>query len=68
MPTERWGRIIDATAAGFDEATEEVARAVFSGETVIFPNDTSYLIGSDPYIRPRSTASTRRKAVRTTGR
>ncbi len=49
MPTEHWGRIIDATAAGFDEVAEEVARAVFSGETVIFPNDTSYLIGCDPY-------------------
>ncbi|HEX4012552.1 MAG TPA: L-threonylcarbamoyladenylate synthase [Candidatus Cybelea sp.] len=49
MANERWGRVIDATAAGFDDVAEEVARAVFAGETVIFPNDTSYLIGCDPY-------------------
>lgn len=43
------GRIIDATAARFDDVVEDVARAVFSGRTVILPNDTSYLIGCDPY-------------------
>lgn len=49
MPGQGWGRIIDAAVTGFDDVAEEVARAVFAGETVIFPNDTSYLIGCDPY-------------------
>lgn len=40
---------IDATACGFDEVAEEVARVVFRGGTVILPNDTSYFIGCDPY-------------------
>ncbi|MFY9665209.1 MAG: L-threonylcarbamoyladenylate synthase [Candidatus Cybelea sp.] len=42
-------RIIDASAAGVDEIAEEVATVVYSGGTVILPNDTSYLIGCDPY-------------------
>jgi L-threonylcarbamoyladenylate synthase len=42
-------RIIDANAAKVDDVAEEVARVVFSGGTVILPNDTSYLIGCDPY-------------------
>ncbi|MGA8097051.1 MAG: L-threonylcarbamoyladenylate synthase [Candidatus Cybelea sp.] len=42
-------RIIDAGAAGVDAIAEEVATVVYSGGTVIFPNDTSYLIGCDPY-------------------
>ncbi len=32
-----------------DEVAEAVAETVFSGGTVILPNDTSYLIGCDPY-------------------
>jgi L-threonylcarbamoyladenylate synthase len=48
MP-ERLGRVIDASAANLDEVAEEVARVVFAGGTVILPNDTSYLIGCDPY-------------------
>lgn len=42
-------RVIDATSTRLDDVTETVAHAVFSGETVILPNDTSYLIGCDPY-------------------
>jgi L-threonylcarbamoyladenylate synthase len=42
-------RIIDASGADVDEVAEEVAAVVFSGGTVILPNDTSYLIGCDPY-------------------
>lgn len=42
-------RVIDASAAGPESVAEEVARVVFSGGTVILPNDTSYLIGCDPY-------------------
>ncbi|MGB8909290.1 MAG: L-threonylcarbamoyladenylate synthase [Candidatus Cybelea sp.] len=42
-------RIIAAAAAGVDAIAEEVATVVYSGGTVIFPNDTSYLIGCDPY-------------------
>lgn len=43
------GRVIDASAARLEDVAEEVARTVFSGGTVILPNDTSYLIGCDPY-------------------
>jgi L-threonylcarbamoyladenylate synthase len=46
---ERFGRIVDASAATFEDVAEDVARVVFSGGTVILPNDTSYLIGCDPY-------------------
>lgn len=42
-------RVIDATAAPAEDVAEEVARCVFAGGTVILPNDTSYLIGCDPY-------------------
>jgi L-threonylcarbamoyladenylate synthase len=49
MPLENFGRIIDASAAKAEDVAEEVARSVFSGATVILPNDTSYLIGCDPY-------------------
>jgi L-threonylcarbamoyladenylate synthase len=42
-------RVIDASAARLDDVAEEVARVVFSGGTVILPNDTSYLIGCDPF-------------------
>jgi L-threonylcarbamoyladenylate synthase len=42
-------RIIDASSSKLDEIAEEVATVVFSGGTVILPNDTSYLIGCDPY-------------------
>ncbi len=43
------GRVIDAAVAAVDDVAEEVARTVMSGGTVIMPNDTSYLIGCDPY-------------------
>jgi L-threonylcarbamoyladenylate synthase len=43
------GRVIDASAARIEDVAEEVARTVFSGGTVILPNDTSYFIGCDPY-------------------
>jgi L-threonylcarbamoyladenylate synthase len=50
MPLERFKRIIDvASAAKVEDVAEEVAIVVFSGGTVIVPNDTSYLIGCDPY-------------------
>lgn len=42
-------RVIDASSSKLDEIAEEVATVVFSGGTVILPNDTSYLIGCDPY-------------------
>ncbi|MGC1382015.1 MAG: L-threonylcarbamoyladenylate synthase [Candidatus Baltobacteraceae bacterium] len=42
-------RVIDAGAVRLEDVAEEVARVVFSGGTVVFPNDTSYLIGCDPY-------------------
>jgi L-threonylcarbamoyladenylate synthase len=43
------GRVIDANVENPDEVAEEVAQSVFAGGTVILPNDTSYLIGCDPY-------------------
>ena len=49
MPLERFGRIMDASATQADEIAEAVASVVFSGGIVIFPNDTSYLLGCDPY-------------------
>jgi L-threonylcarbamoyladenylate synthase len=49
MPLDRFERIIDASAGKAEEVAEEVARVVISGGTVILPNDTSYLIGCDPY-------------------
>jgi L-threonylcarbamoyladenylate synthase len=49
MTLERFERVIDASAANLDEIAENVASVVFAGGTVILPNDTSYLIGCDPY-------------------
>jgi L-threonylcarbamoyladenylate synthase len=43
------GRVIDASATSVEDVAEAVARVAFSGGTVILPNDTSYLIGCDPY-------------------
>jgi len=43
------GAVIDARTAPPADIAEEVARVVFAGGTVIFPNDTSYGIGCDPY-------------------
>lgn len=43
------GAVIDARGATPPEIAEDVARVVFAGGTVIFPNDTSYGIGCDPY-------------------
>ncbi len=42
-------RIVDARLVPEAEVLEEVARVVFAGGTVIFPNDTSYCIACDPY-------------------
>ena len=41
--------VIDARSETAADVAEEVARIVFAGGTVIFPNDTSYGIGCDPY-------------------
>ncbi|HYL27706.1 MAG TPA: L-threonylcarbamoyladenylate synthase [Candidatus Nitrosotalea sp.] len=49
MTAERFGRVIDASAAELSQTAEDVARVLFSGGTVILPNDTSYLIGCDPH-------------------
>lgn len=43
------GAIIDARVERIEDVVEEVARVVFAGGTVIFPTDTSYAIGCDPY-------------------
>ncbi|MBV9233180.1 MAG: L-threonylcarbamoyladenylate synthase [Candidatus Eremiobacteraeota bacterium] len=49
MAQTHGGRVLDAAAQSLEEVSEEVARVIFSGGTVILPNDTSYLIGCDPY-------------------
>lgn len=41
--------VIDARSEATADVAEEVARTVFRGGTVVFPNDTSYGIGCDPY-------------------
>jgi L-threonylcarbamoyladenylate synthase len=43
------GRVIDAAEMPVDQIVEEVARVVFAGGVVIFPSDTSYGIGCDPF-------------------
>ena len=43
------GRVVDARVEPLDAVLEEGARVVMSGGTVIFPTDTSYAIGCDPY-------------------
>jgi L-threonylcarbamoyladenylate synthase len=43
------GAVIDARSQPAVDVAEEVARVVIAGGTVIFPNDTSYGIGCDPY-------------------
>jgi L-threonylcarbamoyladenylate synthase len=43
------GRVIDATVERPQDVAEDVAQTVFAGGTVIFPTDTSYAIGCDPY-------------------
>ena len=49
MTSPAVGRVIDAQAMPLDDVAEAVAETVFAGGTVILPNDTSYLIGCDPY-------------------
>lgn len=46
------GAVIDAREMAPADVAEEVANVVFAGGTVIVPNDTSYLIGCDPYRSP----------------
>lgn len=41
--------VIDARKESYARVTEEVASIVFGGGTVIFPTDTVYGIGCDPY-------------------
>jgi L-threonylcarbamoyladenylate synthase len=55
------GTVIDAREMPVADVAEAVATVVFNGGTVIIPNDTSYLIGCDPY---RSQAIDRIYAVK----
>jgi len=41
--------IIDARVERIDNVVEEAARVIFNGGVVIFPSDTSYGMGCDPY-------------------
>jgi L-threonylcarbamoyladenylate synthase len=43
------GAVIDAREQPVADVAEEVAGVVFAGGTVIFPTDTSYALGCDPY-------------------
>ena len=42
-------KVIDARVVAVEEVVEEAARVVFAGGLVIFPTDTVYGIGCDPY-------------------
>ena len=42
-------RVLDAREASVGEIVDEAARVVFSGGLLIFPTDTVYGIGCDPY-------------------
>ena len=42
-------QVIDARIERIDDVLEDVARVVFGGGTIVFPNDTSYGIACDPY-------------------
>jgi L-threonylcarbamoyladenylate synthase len=41
--------VVDARTEHLDDVVEQVAGVVFAGGTVIFPTDTSYAIGCDPF-------------------
>lgn len=41
-------QILDTRERPLDECVEEVARVVFSSGTVIYPTETTYVIGCDP--------------------
>lgn len=43
------GRVLDARKVAREQIVEEVARVIFAGGLVIFPTDTVYGIGCDPY-------------------
>jgi L-threonylcarbamoyladenylate synthase len=45
----RVGSVIDARKESHARVAEEVASVIFGGGTVIFPTDTVYGIGCDPY-------------------
>jgi L-threonylcarbamoyladenylate synthase len=53
--------VIDARVESTERVVEECARLVFAGGTIVFPSDTSYNLGCDPY---RSEAIDRIYAVR----
>ncbi len=43
------GAVLDARSEAIEVVVEECARVIFDGGTIIFPNETSYGIASDPY-------------------
>jgi len=43
------GNVIDARVESPSRVAEEAARVVFAGGTIVFPTDTVYGIGCDPY-------------------
>ncbi len=40
---------LDAVSRPLDECVEEIARVVFASGTVIYPTETTYVIGCDPF-------------------
>ena len=42
-------RVIDAAAERLEDVVEDATQTVFDGGTVVFPTDTSYAIGCDPF-------------------
>jgi L-threonylcarbamoyladenylate synthase len=51
--TSNVDRVIDACAEPLADVCEDVARVIFGGGAIVFPTDTSYAIGCDPY-RPEA--------------
>jgi L-threonylcarbamoyladenylate synthase len=43
------GRVLDARKVAREQIVDEAARVIFAGGLVIFPTDTVYGIGCDPY-------------------
>jgi len=41
--------VVDARTEPLEAVLEQAARVVFGGGTIVFPNDTSYAIGCDPF-------------------
>jgi L-threonylcarbamoyladenylate synthase len=46
-------QVLDARIESIERVVEAAAAVIFDGGTIVFPNDTSYALGCDPY-RPQA--------------